>query len=203
MSVLFIGDGTKTSSIAFSTVTFTNNPVVSSDIIPIEQNIEIIESDAKVRTVYKRGPIQMPMRMKFNLFTEAQLADIMDWKEIIVANWFTLQDQNVKTKTALTVDSGDADTIVADPDLFDWLSPTGRYVIMATGTLAGKRRRIKSYSSSSKLINLDTAFASSVTAGDTFYIGLPVFLTNNPMPRRTPPNWWEIDFVFEELGYSN
>lgn len=206
MSVQFVGDGTNTSSVSFTTITLTNNPVISTDTIPIEQNIEVIKSDAGVRTVYQRGERQLLSQMKFALLTNTDNETLREWIEIVSGgkNWFTLQDQNIYTSTTITVDGGSTTNILATPELSAWpIAPIGQWVIMLTGTLAGKRRRINAYSGASGQVIVSPGFSSSVTAGDTFLIGLPVFLTNNPLLRRIPPAWWEVEFIFEELGYLN
>jgi hypothetical protein len=176
----------------------------------MESNIDIIKSDAGVRTVYDRGTMQMPMRMRFALLTEAEFYIIRAWKETVKgANWFTLQDQNVGIKPAIQAKAGSTSSIIVNTVAgsglanADWPTRSpGLWCIFNTSAgLAGKRRRIIAHSSGA--IQVNPAFSAAPAVDDTFFIGLPVFLTNNPMPRRIPPSWWEVEFVFEELGYVN
>lgn len=209
MSVVFQGDGLNTSSINFGSLTLTNNPTLSSAVDMIEQNLEIIESDAGYRTIYQKGERQKPSKMRFNLLTDSNHEQLREWIETLKggSNWFTLQDQNVGIKTAIAIQTGGTSAALKNTtDLVsaNWpVRPIGQWATFISGTAAllGKRRRINYYVST--IISIDPALATTPAIGDTFIIGLPVFLINNPVFRRVSAIWWEVEFEFQEVGGYN
>jgi len=207
LSVQFLGDGVNTSSISFNTLLLTNNPIISSDIDIIEQNLEVIESDAGYRTVYQKGERQKPSKLRFSLLTETDRELLREWIESVKggSNWFTLQDQNIGIKTAISVQTGSTSSVLknaSDLSSANWpVKPIGQWVIFTSGALIGKRRRIMNYLTG--FVSVDPAFSTAPAVDDTFIVGLPVFLLNNPVFSRIGTTFWQTEFEFPEVGGYN
>lgn len=93
MGVRFTGNGTGTSSIAFTTINL-RAPIISASMPSIIDQTEILTSDAGIHSTYKSGQRQLQFDFRWNLLDNTELQNIKEFLEIIDGsnNWFTLQD---------------------------------------------------------------------------------------------------------------
>jgi hypothetical protein len=181
MSVLLLGDGTITSSIALTTLTL-NNPSPLSCPREFVDNFELQRGDGGVIQLYKKGRRSLRMTLRISWITTILMDNLMKVLETVdQTNWFTLQDHTVYTKSNIAHETltGQAEVIQNATAFQNWLFfAEGLTAFAMTGANQGQRRRINYQDYTS--IKVSPVFSNNIAIGDTFLIGIPVFLTSPP-----------------------
>lgn len=137
MGIRFVGNGTGTSSISFTTVNLRAPAVPDSSPTIIDQT-EILVSDAGIRSSYKPGQRQLEYNFRLPILNITEYEDLLEFIEKIdgANNWFTLQDHFIPKKDNIDCQTlADDDTVYNSTDLISasWPEkPIGKWVF-ATG----------------------------------------------------------------------
>lgn len=208
MGVRFIGNGTGTSSIAFTTVNLRAPTVSTSGQSNIDQT-EILTSESGIRSTYKHGQRQLQFDFIWHMLDVTEYEALKEFLEQVDGsnNWFTLQDHFIPKKDNINCQTlADDDTVYNTTDLASatWPDkPIGKYVFATLGANNNARRRIVEYIAGGPSVRVSPAFASvfNIVTPDTFLIGTPVVIL--PENIRFVPrlnNFWDVAMTFIEKG---
>ena len=202
MSIQFLGDGTITSSKAFTTLSL-ENLAPSSSYVEMVQNHEVSSTDAGIVYAYKKGQRKRQIHITLKLLSEPLVRLLLDFVETIDGsnNWFTYQDETLVLKSAMTQSGSSSSTLLQSSSMTAanfTLGPITQWAFIISGATSGQRRRIYDFSATSALVS--PAFGANVVPGDTFLLGVPVFLTSDIRFQRIPPNWYQAEFELTEKG---
>lgn len=199
MSVILLGDGTNTSSIAIGVYTF-SHVALSPD--RHRDNVDVIEGDGGYTVCYEKGTFIRIFPYRFTLLSDVQKKEFENkvWKTLKGRlHWFTLQPHNQPVTDILEQEYAGGSTLYIKNSLLAgdqiWV---GWWVIVLTGAAAGQKRKVIS-SDFSGVLQVSPAFDNTVAVGDTFVLGYPVMFQEPDMganPRI--PNFWDMNITFVE-----
>jgi len=216
MSVVLLGDGTITSSIALTTLTL-NNPPPLSPPAQFTENVDRLKSDGGVMTIYKKGRRGLIHTLPILWINTNTMQLLLTFFETVDStNWFTLQDHLILVKTAIshqTLVPSYPKTVIQNypgTDFNNWFYPkTGLTAfcmsVVGGGGNTGERRRIKRNAQITvpdDSVLVDPGFTNNLQVGDTFLIGIPVTFTSPPkiVPVRHA-DAFKVELNFEEKIY--
>jgi len=210
MSVILLGDGSITSSVALTTLTL-NNPVVSNPPAQIFENREILKGDGGAMIIYKKGRRGLIHTLRIPWINASTMQLLLTFFETVDStNWFTLQDNFILVKTAIThttlVPLYPKTVILNATDFINWLFPkTGLTAfcmsVVGGGGNTGERRRIKrngQIAVADDSVLVDPGFTNDLQVGDTFLIGIPVIFASSPRIESLNYNSFRVELNFEE-----
>jgi len=204
MSVILLGDGILTSSVAFTTLTLPA-PALTPDIM--QDNVDMIEGDGGWAVCYEKGTYRRVFPYRFTLLTSAQKDSLWAWWQIVKGrlHWFTLQphQQAVTSQIAQQWAGGSVEwirnTSLNQADHY-W---RGFWVLVINGSAQGQKRKcINSYGGMND-IQISPIFDNPVAYGNNVQLGYPVILDEDSInfsPRL--PNFWDVQMTFREKVMS-
>jgi len=206
MSVILLGDGNLTSSIAFDTSPLTlPTPALSPDIM--QDNVDVIEGDGGWMVCYEKGTYRRVFPYRFTLLTQNQKDLIWNWWQKIKGrlHWFTLQlHGQAITSQFLQQYSGGSTTWVRNTVLNQadhyW---RGFYVLVMDGGAQGNKRKIVNSFGGGTSFYFFPATDALIAVGNSVLLGYPVILDEdniNFTPRL--PNFWDVQIIFKEKVMS-
>ena len=205
MSVILLGDGTITSSVALTTLTL-NNPVASNPPREFIDNLELLRGDGGVIQLYKKGRRSLRSTLRIPWMSKTIMDNLMKILETVdQTNWFTLQDHTVGIKTSIAHETLTLQKIlIRNPTAFNdsnWIfMPEGLTAfclsVVGGGGNTGERRRIDYWSNNE--IRVPLGFTNNIQVGDTFLIGIPVIFASPPKIEPLSYNSFRVEINFEE-----
>jgi len=207
MSVVLLGDGTITSSIALTTLTL-GNPVSSNPPSQYSENREVQKSDGGVITLYKKGRMALNHTLKIPWLSKTDVENILRFFATVdSSNWFTLQDHFVGYKSAFahgTVPSQKIEIYnpVVDTNwIYQAIGLTAFCMsVVGGGGNTGERKRIVSQGVHYIEV-FSPGFTNDIQIGDTFLLGIPVIFSSPPRIEPMSYNSWKVELNFEEMIY--
>lgn len=210
MSIYLKGDGRIYSSIAFTTITLPNQSQ-SPEIL--EDNVEIVESEAGYNESYQKGNYRRVFPYRFTLLTQTQKDILWDWWVKIKgqSHWFLLQPQDQVFNTGITSQyycgtymgqNTCNKWLFGATDSEDFLAYRGFWSFILDGNCKGERRRITKggwHTPPFPYAEVYPFFSNDIILGTQFIIGYPVMLEGIRF-EATPriPNFWDVELVFKE-----
>jgi len=207
MSVILLGDGSITSSIAVTTLTL-GNPIRSNPPGQIMGNVRGVEGEGGVQVLYKKGRRKLKFTMRIAWLSSTMVENLKEFQEVIdQTNWFTLQDEFVLTKTDIVHETVTGQKyIITNSTAFDnWLYPRIGLTafcmsVVGGGGNTGERRRI--YADGANIIAVSPDFTNNIQIGDTFKIGIPVIFTDEvKIDKMNSLGYFIAELYFEEKIY--
>lgn len=208
MGVRFMGNGSGSSSISFTSVDL-RAPDPSSSSPNIIDLTEILTSTGGVRSSYKPAQRQLEFTFRWSMLNTAEYEALKEFLEVIDGsnNWFTLQDHFIPVKANINCQTvSQADAVYNSTDLVSALwpeKPVGKYVIATSGANNNLRRRIVEYIGGGPGVRVSPAFPNSfnIVTPDTFIIGTPVIIQPGVIPVAARiNNLWDVIMTFLEKG---
>jgi len=212
MSVILLGDGTITSSVAITTLTLGNPGGLHPPAQPTE-NVDRLKSDGGVMTLYKKGRRGLVHTLRIPWLTTADMTLLLRFFEVVDStNWFTLQDNLVYYKSAFAHEGITAQNIVIYSAtafqtawLYTKLGLTAFCMsVVGGGGNTGERKRIVNQDIlisgwSTYDVIVSPGFTNNIQVGDTFLLGLPVISASPPkIEPIKPSDAFKVELYFEE-----
>lgn len=199
MSIQIFGDGSATSSIAFTTITLPT-PALTREVL--SDNVEIIEGDGGWTVAYEKGTYRRIFPYVFSLLSQTQKDTLFVWWELIKGrlNWFSLfpHEYPLASEQIQQQYTGGSNYIIQNTVLNQstnfW---RGWWVIVRSGLAINQRRKI--YQSGSNQVLVTPVFNNTIAVNDYVTLAYPVELENSEVTFSLRlPNFWDVNLTFKE-----
>lgn len=206
MSVVFQGDGTKTSSVSITSKTL-RDTAPASLFLRSQPNLVEVASDAGISYVYRRGVdvdfLPLAWRNVPYVETEGTVLHLLELWHVLKGglHWCWLQPSHLTSKSTYTCLTTGTGVSFPDTDVPVHSSSNpllgrlwGVWMTATVGANVGKKFRVVN-SFSGQELELDRPF--DTTNGDTFILGYPVrFVSDLPFVRKGNRNdRYDIDLL--------
>jgi hypothetical protein len=206
MSVILLGDGTLTSSIAFDVSPLTlPTPALTPDVMG--DNVDVIEGDGGWAVAYEKGIYRRVFPYRFTLLTQTQRDSIWQWWQKIKGrlHWFTLQPHGQAITSSIAQQWVGGSNEYIRNSLLNQTTPywRGFWVMVLDGAAQGQKRKAIHSTGTLGDIQVSPVFDNIVAAGNMVLLGYPVTLDEDSInfaPRL--PNFWDMQIIFREKVMS-